>query len=295
MTVIKILKFCHLSSMSDLQLIQHVIDILDYSTLFIWSLCEWFLSKTENEVCESKLWPGQEKGKLCAAYYKHSFISCECAQYSWAAKKSSTWCSSFNVFLPIWCKVEVLGNACSSQIYNSGFRYLKNLSVVPKQGLEKIVGEQLTDCKIFPELHQSAINDSSLYNLGFYFYLLALVESSLEVLLMLALLSRFFLQGVSLCLVWLDEGGDEEELVLARESSSDIPVWIGEEPKPKAGIKTTKDKRSKLAPQLYEGADSQWFLTKTDANVVPTGHRSCSVSYFTSNFHYLFMFMCCNC
>lgn len=59
---------------------------------------------------------------------------------------------------------------------------------------------------------------------------------------MLALLSRFFLQGVSLCLVWLEEGGDEEELVLARESSSDIPVWIGEEPKPMAGIKTTKDK-----------------------------------------------------
>lgn len=46
---------------------------------------------------------------------------------------------------------------------------------------------------------------------------------------MLALLSRFFLQSVSLCLVWLEEGGDEEELVLARESSSDIPVWIGEE------------------------------------------------------------------
>lgn len=59
-----------------------------------------------------------------------------------------------------------------------------------------------------------------------YFYLLALVESSLEVLLMLALLSRFFLQSKSLCLVWLEEGGDEEELVLARESSSDIPVWI---------------------------------------------------------------------
>lgn len=52
------------------------------------------------------------------------------------------------------------------------------------------------------------------------------MESSLEVLLMLALLSRFFLQSVSLCLVWLDEGGDEEELVLARESSSDIPLWI---------------------------------------------------------------------
>jgi len=43
---------------------------------------------------------------------------------------------------------------------------------------------------------------------------------------MLALLSRFFLQGVSRCLVWLEEGGDEEELVLARESSSDIPVCM---------------------------------------------------------------------
>ena len=51
---------------------------------------------------------------------------------------------------------------------------------------------------------------------------------------MLALLSRFFLQSVSLCLVWLEEGGDEEELVLARESSSDIPVWIAEEPGPEA-------------------------------------------------------------
>lgn len=59
-------------------------------------------------------------------------------------------------------------------------------------------------------------------------HLLALVESSLEVLLMLTLLSRFFLQSVSRCLLWLDEGGDEEELVLARESSSDIPVWSGE-------------------------------------------------------------------
>lgn len=63
--------------------------------------------------------------------------------------------------------------------------------------------------------------------------LLALVESSLEVLLMLALVSRFFLPCVSRCLLWLEEGGDEEELVLARESSSDIPVWIEEEPQPK--------------------------------------------------------------
>jgi len=61
-------------------------------------------------------------------------------------------------------------------------------------------------------------------------HLLALVESSLEVLLMLALLSRFFLQSTSLCLLWLEEGGDEDELVLARESSSDIPYWIGDEP-----------------------------------------------------------------
>lgn len=51
---------------------------------------------------------------------------------------------------------------------------------------------------------------------------------------MLALLSRFFLQGVSLCEVRLEEGGDDEELVLARESSSDIPVWNGEEPGPEA-------------------------------------------------------------
>lgn len=70
--------------------------------------------------------------------------------------------------------------------------------------------------------------------------LLALVESSLEVLLMLALLSRFFLQGVSLCVVWLEEGGDEEELVLARESSSDIPVWIREEPGPEAASSPVK-------------------------------------------------------
>lgn len=82
--------------------------------------------------------------------------------------------------------------------------------------------------------------ESSVYDPGVYFYLLALVESSLEVLLMLALLSRFFLQSVSLCLVWLEEGGDEEELVLARESSSDIPVWIGEEPGPEAHKTTTK-------------------------------------------------------
>lgn len=75
---------------------------------------------------------------------------------------------------------------------------------------------------------------------GVIFYRLALVESSLEVLLMLALLSRFFLQSESLCLVWLEEGGDEEELVLARESSSDIPVWIGEEPGPETESNPTK-------------------------------------------------------
>lgn len=51
---------------------------------------------------------------------------------------------------------------------------------------------------------------------------------------MLALLSRFFLQAASRGLLWLEEGGDEEELVLARESSSDIPVRIREEAKPEA-------------------------------------------------------------
>lgn len=66
---------------------------------------------------------------------------------------------------------------------------------------------------------------------GCHLNLLALVQSSLEVLLMLALLSRFFLPCASRCLLWLEEGGDEEELVLARESSSDIPVWTGEEPR----------------------------------------------------------------
>lgn len=49
---------------------------------------------------------------------------------------------------------------------------------------------------------------------------------------MLTLLSRFFLQVASFCRVWLDEGGDEEELVLARESSSDIPLLRGEESEP---------------------------------------------------------------
>lgn len=82
-----------------------------------------------------------------------------------------------------------------------------------------------SEIKEIPPLHQNLTIHSSLYGVGGVgFYLLALVESSLEVLLMLALLSRFFLQGVSLCLVWLEEGGDEEELVLARESSSDIPL-----------------------------------------------------------------------
>lgn len=78
------------------------------------------------------------------------------------------------------------------------------------------------------------------------------MESSLEVLLILALLSRFFLQNVSLCLVWLEEGGDEEELVLARESSSDIPVWIGEEPGPD-GEKQEKQNTLSKTPQLQEG------------------------------------------
>ena len=76
---------------------------------------------------------------------------------------------------------------------------------------------------------------------------------------MLALLSRFFLQDVSLCLVWLEEGGDEEELVLARESSSDIPVWIGEEPEPAA---------NKTKAELEKGgAPLQFSLTSADANL----------------------------
>lgn len=67
---------------------------------------------------------------------------------------------------------------------------------------------------------------------------------------MLALLSRFFLQSESLCLVWLEEGGDEEELVLARESSSDIPVWIGEEPGPEE--RKQYNKIGLETPQLSE-------------------------------------------
>lgn len=92
---------------------------------------------------------------------------------------------------------------------------------------------------------------------------------------MLALLSRFFLQGASLCLVWLEDGGDEEELVLARESSSDIPVWSGEEPGPKA--ETCYMSHISVFTIIY---------TITDANLGPTDHGSRQVSYFTSNFHY---------
>lgn len=57
-------------------------------------------------------------------------------------------------------------------------------------------------------------------------HLLALVERSLEVLLMLALLS-LFLPGVSFsCCWWVEEDEEEEdELELARESSSDIPIY----------------------------------------------------------------------
>jgi hypothetical protein len=50
---------------------------------------------------------------------------------------------------------------------------------------------------------------------------LALVESSLEFLLMLTLLSFFLGVLVSFSVCWLEDE-DEEELVLALESSSDI-------------------------------------------------------------------------
>lgn len=52
-------------------------------------------------------------------------------------------------------------------------------------------------------------------------YLLALVERSLELLLMLTLLSFFLGVFVSFSVCWLEDE-DEEELVLALESSSDI-------------------------------------------------------------------------
>lgn len=52
-------------------------------------------------------------------------------------------------------------------------------------------------------------------------YLLALVERSLEFLLMLTLLSFFLGVFVSFSVCWLEDE-DEEELVLALESSSDI-------------------------------------------------------------------------
>ncbi len=56
-------------------------------------------------------------------------------------------------------------------------------------------------------------------------HLLALVERSLEVLLMLALLSLFF-PGVSFSCSWrVEEEEEEDELELARESSSDIPIY----------------------------------------------------------------------
>lgn len=115
----------------------------------------------------------------------------------------------------------------------SSLRLKRNPKLLSKGIQIKAKGE-MTDCETYPELYENIMIDWWLFDLGCYSNLLALVESSLEVLLMLALLSRFFLQSVSLCLVWLEDGGDEEELVLARESSSDIPVWIGEEPGPEA-------------------------------------------------------------
>lgn len=65
-------------------------------------------------------------------------------------------------------------------------------------------------------------------------HLLALVDSSLEFLLMLTLLSFFLGVLVSFSVCWLEDE-DEEELVLALESSSDIatppphtPTWRGD-------------------------------------------------------------------
>lgn len=63
---------------------------------------------------------------------------------------------------------------------------------------------------------------------------MALVDSSLEFLLMLTLLSFFLGVLVSFSVCWLEDE-DEEELVLALESSSDIatppphtPTWRGD-------------------------------------------------------------------
>lgn len=77
---------------------------------------------------------------------------------------------------------------------------------------------------------------------------------------MLALLSRFFLQSTSLCLVWLEEGGDEDELVLARESSSDIPVWSLEMSRNLRERRPEQPKRADvLTPPPLQEADASRF------------------------------------
>ena len=200
------------------------------------------------------------KRKLCTS----NSPSVDCARYGLLKLLSEEnlahvpvlqWISSCTTFI-LWCKVEVTETTAHSSAIQ---RHCSCTEVSQCVGHMPFFPRQITN-------YYGIIRASSLFGVGFYLYLLALVESSLEVLLMLALLSRFFLQSVSLCLVWLEEGGDEEELVLARESSSDIPVWIGEEPGPEA--ENDKQQINVLhTTAAGGGAVSEWFLGKVDANL----------------------------
>ena len=86
-------------------------------------------------------------------------------------------------------------------------------------------------------------------------YLFALVDRSLEVLLMLALLSRFL--GVLISRV--DDEKEDEELVLARESSSDIPIlWATGRIGRRGEIGMRRDRH---------GEDMTWRLEKEDCSL----------------------------
>lgn len=94
-------------------------------------------------------------------------------------------------------------------------------------------------------------------------YLLALVERSLEVLLMLALLSRFLL-GVSFSGCWWveDEEEDDEELVLARESSSDMLPTSTEKRRTRTILRLTLQLPNAIVTNCVNPSASEWTMNQ---------------------------------
>ena len=127
---------------------------------------------------------------------------------------------------------------------------------------------------------------STQWNVAFFWqpYLLALVERSLEVLLMLALLSSRFLGAFFSNCWWVED----EELMLARESSSDIPICTDKNKKQHSGHRKTTNTPKIHPPNFSSTANIQCRLSITSAinttfSLLLLGSNQRCVHRFTDN------------